>query len=450
MAAEVQRSTFSPIAPQIHPLDSAFQRLEKAGLNIASERIEDIKRMSNQLVYELSIEMEFFSAVERSLLMILIANRAVETQAGFNPDDPDFLTAARQRQEAFDRMSHIVNLAISVFGKHSSPIENILSDEDIQEGEVDAAYEAITNAEFSDRIEILLNETDIVDPVRARFGFEEDKPFRVRVLNICTYTESQFEDRDSQVAGFTNEELRENLDVFSESLTGGYSNAWVTRIKGEITLCIPLKYAHTILNPPTEASDAETVQQYSKAVSTLKHEFFHTQSDIQRSLYGVMLGIGVEELGAELDLGNTNAYLDVKKHFLGVRAVGGGSVIDPLRQFNHKNPYSSAAIIINLIAQCGMDACLDLLSAVPGSYSDSPALAELVKDTHGLEGLEHKLWDHIVDNGQVDVAMEGLKIFGDNIAAAMDPSGYANVGPGGNLPFVIMMLETQQHRTLKY
>lgn len=389
-------------------------------INDVSYNFEATAKSASEMIDAMGIEEDFFDDRTRATLFILAANKAA-------------------RSDSYHDKERAADIALILSRFHSSEtnsLDGILTpkvEEAITDSERMAIYKDYTNKELSQRLEAAIR-GDLIQDTRERLGItkpEEDEPFTVRVLaiaddyNMHGITPGPHKELVDELGAQGANDFSSNVSNLEKEFKQRYERffkeqgmeplrgaaAWVTTIEGETQLCVMQPTAEKVLDREsvTGKTDYYTDEDWDRERHLIAHEFVHTQGMLSKN----GLGLSLEELRAE-ELANSAAgYNEIKSFITDIKLVTGVDIREIIQE-TFSSGGKGAEVYTRLAAELGVDATLDIVSALPDVYlSDKEGISKLRRDvslsTGGFNEIIERLYVKAVEDGKREAVEERFR-----------------------------------------
>lgn len=421
------------VAPETLRVDSMAVLRGIEGKGVEFHDKESLAKSLDTIIEEFGIENTVFDSAASALTLIAIADRHrnIEPNSALDP---------AEKKRELEAIADLVMLSVGPATRLAEEYKKTSDVSGLSDEAARSAYERFTQPELSAEMKAYIH-GPAFDALRKRLGKDvRMDDFDVRVLSVAS--------REDAIAyglipsvdwdGLIYEEAQRLHDERREYEEGLYANgekfkqamgretnfapAWVnTDDEGKKTLFIPSATAEKILYPDEERAAHYSERDRLDDISTLEHEFVHTQGML---LFGGRIGLGIalEELRAEHFSGDKHGYIDIKKFFMGMSMVTGYT---PKKAFERDGAsYDEERFMLDIVSHVGLDGLLDTLTAVPINYVQAehanPHLKAMVEHNgNGLSGLLENVYKKAIERDGQEAVEQRIDESVDKIREAL-------------------------------
>ena len=286
---------------------------------------------------------------------------------------------------------------------------------------VTMVYDKYTDPRLSAELQGLMSNGEYVGETQERMGIDatNEDPYVVRVLTTASdhqllgldaprvteadTSRAELDEKIELAADVRSwkQGLKERSDTFAKELgrDSSFADAWVTEINGVRNLCISMALAEKLLdrNVTTNTSFYDE-RMYQNDLSTLRHEYTHTQGGL--NLGGeTVFGISLEERRAEYFSGDKLGYQDVKNMFNSYYVLTGNRLDD---LFLKTKGGEQAEVYSEIASNIGLANMIEFLAAVPRNYLDDDSCPKALKRLASRTGDYNECFGRILEQKMVD------------------------------------------------
>lgn len=415
-----------------------------------AETAKEVTDTAAHIAGELQLDKEYFDSPARTILLMGIADSWLATEKRASNASHDSKLA--------DERAMLADAALMVAGKHSGFARELVAgnmpeasryictEQDAGTRERLDFFESISDAELAAQVETILNDdspSSVLYEQRTKLGVtaQDQQPFSVRVLKMGNYWELQqagtfkkieWPDWDEDLPDEPARQARleagkaasANLDA-QKALAKEYESAdneyaerfkqrygelapafiWRDEETGKVEMVLRAAEAIALVQTVKGGYDGE-VSEYARerAVSTVRHEFAHTQKDMTMGAR-TQLGLILEERKAELVSHDKLGYLDIKYLVNDLSMANDVNILDGLeRALTQKDALS--AFLAWSSNEIGLRNSLMLMISKPIPYESDPDRAAQFAATKAIRhGHDASIHDALV--------RENLEVRGD-------------------------------------
>ncbi len=365
-----------------------FERM-KRHVPEAAEEAERIGRGGAVLIEAFKVRPEFFEDDKRSAIFASLALNAAKTEEAMSQ-------ASHDRNGIHERQTFIANATFLLTRDHADGYPELKAAHEAQiRGDRDSISKAkmdkFEQPELTRSLRAYIEKQGILDELRAKLGHAGTEP-DYHVLSIGSTGSFHF---DHEAAGLTYEEakawdrgLEARTKAFAASIPGGELAAGAAGFA--INFDEDPDHHHVYIPGPTAelvmADERGLVpnkymvetRQAKRTVGTIKHEFVHTQGDVN---VNESFGKSLEERRAEYYSGDNGEYYEVKSFFRQLQLLSDKYIGDMFEEALASAHTGDPVNIYELCAKYyGLEYMVDIAASQPDAYVRLGANSQFTRD----------------------------------------------------------------------